>query len=185
MPKLLDRVRRLSRQRRHSRRTEQTYVFWIKRFIHFHRLRHPAEMGPEEVTAFLSHLASERGVSASTQNQALSALLFLYREALGLQLPWLSEFERAPRTRYVPVVLSREEVRRVLAHLTGTRWLMASLLYGSGLRLMECCTLRVKDFDFDYSQITVRAGKGGKDRRTISPIRSSSRCFHQTSRLVR
>jgi integrase len=143
MPKLLDRVRRLSRLRRHSRRTEQTYVFWIKRFIHFHRLRHPAEMGPEEVTAFLSHLASERGVSASTQNQALSALLFLYREALGLQLPWLSEFERAPRTRYVPVVLSREEVRRVLAHLTGTRWLMASLLYGSGLRLMECCTLRV------------------------------------------
>jgi site-specific recombinase XerD len=95
MPKLLDRVRRLSRLRRHSRRTEQTDVFWIKRFIHFHRLRHPAEMGPEEVTAFLSHLASERGVSASTQNQALSALLFLYREALGLQLPWLSEFERA------------------------------------------------------------------------------------------
>ena len=128
-------------------------------------------------------MAVKRNVAASTQNQALSALLFLYREALGLQLPWLSEFERAPRTRYVPVVLSREEVRRVLAHLTGTRWLMASPLYGSGLRLMECCTLRVKDFD--YSQITVRAGKGGKDRRTISPIRSSSRCFHQTSRLVR
>ncbi|MCA1849909.1 MAG: integron integrase, partial [Acidobacteria bacterium] len=169
MPKLLDRVRRLSRLRRHSRRTEQAYVFWIKRFIHFHGLRHPADLGHEEVAAFLSYLASERRVAASTQNQALAALLFLYREALGVQLPWLEEFERAPCSRHVPVVLSPEEVRRVLVHLTGIHWLMASLLYGSGLRLLECCTLRVKDIDFAYSQITIRDGKEGKDRVTVLP----------------
>lgn len=169
MPKLLDQVRQLVRLRHYSRRTEQTYLFWIKRYIHFHGLRHPAEMGREEVTAFLSHLATDRHVSASTQNQALSALLFLYREVLKAQLPWLSEFERAPRSRHVPVVLSPGETRRVLAHLTGTRWLMASLLYGSGLRLTECCTLRVKDIDFAYSQITVRDGKGARDRVTVLP----------------
>ena len=169
MPKLLDRVRRLSRLRHHSRRTEQAYVFWIKRFIRFQSLRHPSELGHEEVTAFLSHLASERHVSASTQNQALAALLFLYRDVLGVQLPWLDEFERARCSRHVPVVLSPAEVRRVLAHLTGTHWLMASLLYGAGLRLLECCTLQVKDVDFAYSQITVRDGKGGKDRVTVLP----------------
>ena len=169
MPKLLDRVRALSRLRRYSLRTESAYLFWIKRFIRYHGLRHPAEMGREEVTSFLTHLASDRCVSASTQNQALSALLFLYREVLGLQLPWLSEFERAPLSRHVPVVLSPEEVRRVLAHLTGAHWLMASLLYGSGLRLRECCTMRVKDLDFAYSQISVRDGKGAKDRVTVLP----------------
>lgn len=162
MPKLLDRVSTLSRLRRHSRRTEAAYIFWTKRFIHFHGLRHPAEMGHEEVTAYLSYLASESRVSASTQNQALSALLFLYREVLGVSLPWLSEFERAPTSRHIPVVLSPDEVKRMLAHLTGTHWLMASLLYGSGLRLLECCTLRVKDIDFAYRQITVRDGKGGE-----------------------
>jgi integron integrase len=169
MPKLLDRVRRLSRLRRHSRRTEQAYVFWIKRYIHFHGLRHPSELGRDEVTSFLTHLAAERRVSASTQNQALAALLFLYREALGVSLPWVDEFERAPCSRHVPVVLSPSEVRRVLAHLTGTHWLMALLLYGAGLRLLECCTLRVKDLDFAYYQITVRDGKGGKDRVTVLP----------------
>ena len=162
MPKLLDRVRRLSRLRHYSRRTEQAYVFWSKRFIRFHGLRHPSELGREQVTLFLSHLACERHVSASTQNQALASLLFLYREVLGVELPWLDGFERARCSRHVPVVLSPQEVRRVLAHLTGTHWLMASLFYGAGLRLLECCTLRVKDLDFAYSQITVRDGKGGR-----------------------
>jgi site-specific recombinase XerD len=119
MPKLLDQVRSHMRLRHYSRRTEQTYLFWIKRFIRFHGLRHPAELAQEEVTAFLTHLASERNVAASTQNQALSAIRFLHREVLEVQLPWLSEFERAPRSRHVPVVLSPVEVRRVLAHLTG------------------------------------------------------------------
>lgn len=169
MSKLLDRVRSLARMRHYSRRTEQAYVFWIKRFIHFHGLRHPADLGHEEVMAFLSYLASERHMAASTQNQALSAILFLYRDILKIQLPWLSEFERAPRSRHVPVVLSSLEVRSVLAHLTGTHWLVASLLYGSGLRILECCTLRVKDLDFADQQITVRDGKGGKDRVTVLP----------------
>jgi len=157
------------RLRRYSRRTESAYVFWIKRFIRFHGLRHPAELGRDEVTSFLSHLASRMRVSASTQNQALSALLFPYRDLLGTPFDWLGELERAPRSRHVPVLLSREEVRRVLAHLTGTHRLMASLLYGSGLRLTECCTLRVKDLDFAYQQITVRDGKGAKDRVTVLP----------------
>lgn len=169
MPKLIERARSLMRLRHYSRRTELAYVFWSKRFIHFHGRRHPAELGREAVTAFLSHLASGLHVSASTQNQALSALLFLYRDLLGTPFDWLAELERAPRSRHVPVVLSPEEVRRVFAHLTGTPWLMASLLYGAGLRLLECCTLRVKDIDFAYQQITVRAGKGGKDRVTVLP----------------
>jgi len=169
MPKLLERARALMRLRRYSRRTEAAYVFWIRRFIRFHGLRHPAEMGREEVNAFLSHLASVTRVSASTQNQALCALLFLYRDLLATPFDWLSELERAPRSRHIPVVLSPEEIRKVMMHLTGTHWLMASLLYGSGLLLMECCTLRVKDIDFAYSQITVRDGKGAKDRVTVLP----------------
>ena len=169
MSKLLDRARTLARLRHYSRRTEQAYVFWIKRFIHFHGLRHPADLGHDEVSAFLSHLAAERHMAASTQNQALSSILFLYRDILKIQLPWLSEIERAPRSRHVPVVLSPAEARSVLAHLTGTHWLMASLLYGSGLRLLECCTLRVKDIDFAYQQITIRDGKGGKERVTVLP----------------
>ena len=136
---------------------------------HFHGLRHPGGLGREEVTAFLSDLAARKHVSASTQNQAFSALLFLYRDVLATPFDWLTEVERAPRSRHIPVVLSKSEVAALLAHLAGTKWLMASLLYGSGLRLSECCTLRVKDIDFGYRQITVRGGKGARDRVTVLP----------------
>jgi integron integrase len=169
MPKLFDQVRDIMRRRHYSHRTEQTYLHWMRRFILFHQKRHPGEMGAPEVTAFLSHLARERHVAASTQNQALASLLFLYKEVLNIALPWLNEIEYAKRPARLPVVFSVEEARSILAHLQGTAWLMASLLYGSGLRLMECCTLRVKDFDFDYGQIIVRDGKGGKDRHTLLP----------------
>ena len=138
------------RLRHYSRRTELAYASSIGRFIHFHGLRHPSELRREEVSAFLSHLAAERRVSSSTQNQALSALLFLYRDLLGTPFDWLAGLERAPRSRHVPVVLSPSEAGALLAHLTGTHRLMASLLYGAGLRLTECCTLRVKDVDFAY-----------------------------------
>ena len=168
-PRLLDQVRDEIRRRHYSYRTEQTYVHWIKRFIYFSGKRHPREMGAAEVTAFLSHLASERDVAASTQNQALSALLFLYGPVLGIELPWMKGIVRAKRPVRVPVVLSREEVRALLAHLEGTKWLMAALLYGAGLRLRECLKLRVKDVDFGYRQITVRDGKGAKDRVTMLP----------------
>jgi integron integrase len=168
-PRLLDRVRDALRLRHYSYRTEQTYIQWIKRYIWFHDRRHPAEMGAAEVTAFLSHLASDREVSASTQNQALASLLFLYGVVLEVQLPWMKEIERAKRPVRVPVVLSVEEVKALLGRLRGTKWLMASLLYGAGLRLRECLNLRVKDLDFDYQQITVRDGKGGKDRVTMLP----------------
>ena len=167
MPKLLEEVRSLIRLRHYSYRTEKSYVHWIREFIFYNKVRHPAEMGKEEVTAFLSHLARDRHVSASTQNQALAALIFLYREVLKSPFEGLTEVERAPRRPHIPVVLSPEEVRAVLAQLKGTNWLMASLLYGSGLRLEECCTLRVKDIDFSYRQIIIRAGKGGKDRSTV------------------
>jgi integron integrase len=168
-PRLLDRVRDALRLRHYSYRTEQTYIQWIRRYIWFHDRRHPAEMGAAEVTAFLSHLASDREVSASTQNQALSSLLFLYGAVLEVQLPWMKDIERAKRPVRVPVVLSVEEVKALLARMRGTKWLMASLLYGAGLRLRECLNLRVKDLDFDYQQITVRDGKGGKDRVTMLP----------------
>jgi integron integrase len=168
-PRLLDRVRDAIRRRHYSYRTEQTYLHWIKRYIWFSDRRHPAEMGAAEVTAFLTHLARERGVAAATQNQALSALLFLYQEVLEVKLPWLEGIERAKRPVRVPVVLTVAEVKALLARLDGTRWLMAGLLYGSGLRLRECLKLRVKDVDFDYRQITVRDGKGGKDRVTMLP----------------
>ncbi len=168
-PRLLDRVRDALRLRHYSYRTEQAYIQWMKRYIWFHDRRHPAEMGAAEVTAFLSHLASDRQVSASTQNQALSSLLFLYGVVLEVQLPWMKEIERAKRPVRVPVVLSVEEVKALLGRMHGTKWLMASLLYGAGLRLRECLNLRVKDMDFDYQQITVRDGKGGKDRVTMLP----------------
>ncbi|MCC7487729.1 MAG: integron integrase [Burkholderiales bacterium] len=167
--RLLDRVRAAIRRRHYSRRTEEAYVHWIRRFIYFSGKRHPAEMGAAEVTGFLNHLAGERHVAASTQNQALSALLFLYREALGQTLPWFDNLERARRPIRMPVVLSEAEVRALLAQLHGGRWLMASLLYGAGLRLRECLLLRVKDIDFSYRQILVREGKGGKDRVTMLP----------------
>jgi integron integrase len=149
--------------------TERTYSDWIRRFILFHRKRHPAGMGAEEIRQFLSHLAVRGRVSASTQNQALCALLFLYRDVLQLDLPYVEGIERAKRPVRVPAVFTREEVGLLLAELPGTYGLIASLLYGSGLRLMEALRLRVKDLDFDYGQITVRSGKGEKDRRTVLP----------------
>jgi integron integrase len=169
-PRLLDSVRDAIRRRHYSRRTEETYVHWIKRFIYFCAKRHPRELGAAEVTAFLNHLAREREVAASTQNQALSALLFLYREALGTPLPWLDELERPQRPARLPTVLTRDEVGRLLVGMRGVKWLMASLLYGAGLRLRECLTLRVKDVDFGYRQILVRDGKGAKDRVTMLPL---------------
>ena len=169
MPKLLDQVRHSIRTKHYSIRTEEAYIRWIKEFIIFHNKRHPSELAEVEVSKFLSHLAVDRKVAASTQNQALSAIVFLYREVLNNPLPWLDDLDRAKRPAKLPVVLSREEVRAVLAQLDGPSWLMASLLYGSGLRLMECVRLRVKDIDFSYDQILVRDGKGSKDRVTILP----------------
>ena len=168
-PRLLEVVRDCIRRKHYSLRTEQTYVHWIKRFIYFHGKRHPLELGESEVTAFLNHLASDRNVAAATQNQALSALLFLYKEALDRPLAWLDGLERAKRPARVPTVLTRREAQHLLANLHGTRWLMASLLYGAGLRLRECLKLRVKDVDFEYAQIVVRNGKGAKDRVTMLP----------------
>ena len=161
-PRLLDPVRDSIRLKHYSLRTEETYVHWIKRFIHFHGKRHPRELRAPEVTAFLNHLVKNRNVAAATQNQALAALLYLYREVLAEPLAWLDGLERAKRSAWVPTVLSTAEVGALLARMTGTKWLMASLLYGAGLRLRECLTLRVKDLDFDYRQIIVRQGKGGK-----------------------
>jgi site-specific recombinase XerD len=166
---LLDLVRGVLRRKHYSIRTEQSYVDWIKRFILFHGKRHPAQMGKPEVTAFLTHLAVQRDVAVSTQNQALSAILFLYRDVLELDLGWIEGFERPKRPARLPMVLTSVEARAVLAQLEGAKWLMASLLYGSGLRLMECLRLRVKDVDFGYQQILVRDGKGAKDRVTMLP----------------
>jgi integron integrase len=162
--RLLDQVRDKLRTLHYSPRTEEAYVGWIKRFIWFHDKRHPREMGPAEVEAFLSSLAIQRGVSASTQNQALCALLFLYKQVLGVELGWVDGVTRAKRPERVPVVLTRQEVARVLGQMHGRDWLMASLMYGTGLRLMECVQLRIQDIDFGYRQITVHNGKGAKDR---------------------
>jgi integron integrase len=166
--KLLDRVRDALRLKHYSIRTEEAYVNWIKRYIYFHNVRHPAEMGASEVQAFLTHLAVKENVAASTQNQALSALLFLYRQVLNQDLGPIDAL-RAKKPKRLPTVLTRDEVHRVFAHLSGVNLLMARLLYGSGLRLMECLRLRVKDLDFDYRTITVRDGKGEQDRVTILP----------------
>jgi integron integrase len=168
-PRLLDRVRSKTRSKHFSLRTEATYIQWIRRFILFHGKRHPSEMSAPEVEQFLSDLAVNRRVSASTQNQALSAILFLYRDVLEVELPWLQNVVRARRPARLPVVLTRDEVKSILAHLEGRNGLMAGLLYGAGLRLMECVRLRVKDVDFAQSQITVRDGKGAKDRITMLP----------------
>jgi site-specific recombinase XerD len=168
-PKLLDRVRAAIRARHYSRRTEDAYVAWIRRFIVFHDRRHPAEMGASEITRFLSALAVDRKVASSTQNQALSAVLFLYREVLQQDLPWLDDVVRARRPERLPVVLSRDEVRAVLGRLAGAPRLMAYLMYGAGLRLLESCRLRVQDVDFVANQIVVRGGKGDKDRVTMLP----------------
>ncbi len=167
--RLLDRVRDRCRVKHYSRRTERAYASWITRFIFFFGRKHPSEMGGAEVERFLTHLAVAGKVAASTQNQALSALLFLYREVLGVELPWMDNVTRAKRPQRLPVVLTVDEVHRVLARLDGRDWLMASLLYGTGMRLMECVRLRIKDVDFSRNEIVVRDGKGGKDRRTVLP----------------
>jgi integron integrase len=168
-PRLLDQVRDAIRRRHYSPRTEETYIHWIKRYIFFHEKRHPGNMGSIEVTQFLNYLARNLDVAAATQNQALSALLFLYRNVLGVQLPWLDGLERPKRPARLPTVLAPEQVKAVLAQLPGTWWLMVSLLYGSGLRKQESLQLRVKDVDFGYRQIIVRDGKGAKDRVTVLP----------------
>ena len=169
-PKLLDQVRDRIRVKHYSISTEKLYVQWIKRFILFHGKRHPAELGAAEVEAFLTHLAVDGHVSASTQNQALSALLFLYKEVLVMDLPWLENVVRAKRPVRLPVVLSRTEVRAVLVRMNGVYALMANLLYGTGMRLMECVRLRIKDVDFGRGEIIVRDGKGAKDRVTMLPV---------------
>ncbi len=177
-PRLLDQVRSRLRLRHYSLRTEQAYIGWIRRFILANGKRHPRDMGVMEVEAFLSRLATDGKVAAGTQNQALSSLLFLYREVLGVELPWMETVVRAKRPRRVPVVLSRDEVGRLLARLDGQYALMASLLYGAGMRLMECIRLRVKDVDFGRNEICVRDGKGGKDRRVPLPKK-----LHESLRL--
>jgi integron integrase len=168
-PRLFDRVREAIRTRHYSRRTEKTYIAWIRRYIFFHGKRHPAEMGDAEITRFLTSLAVDGKVAAATQNQALSALLFLYREVLEQDVPWLDGIVRAKRPQRLPVVLTRDEVRAVLDRLDGVPRLMAFLLYGAGLRLLECARLRVKDVDVAANQIVVRSGKGDKDRVTMLP----------------
>ena len=169
-PKLLDQLRERIRYRHYSLRTEQAYVHWVKRFIFFHDKRHPREMGRLEVEAVLSHLANVGTVAVSTHHQALSALLFLYREVLGTELPWMTEVGRPKKPKRLPVVLTQTEVRRVLDHIDDqTHQLMARLLYGTGMRLMECVRLRVKDVEFERREILVRSGKGDKDRVTMLP----------------
>jgi integron integrase len=169
MSRLLEQVREAVRTRHYSIRTEEAYIRWVREYILFCGKRHPADLGAREVSAFISHLAVGRGVAASTQTQALSALLFLYREVLALPVGWVDDVERARKPKRLPVVFTREEARAVLGHLREEAWLMGSLLYGSGLRLMECVRLRVKDIDLARLEVTVRDGKGGKDRVTVLP----------------
>jgi integron integrase len=157
------------RSRHYSRRTEQTYLHWVRRYIFFHEVRHPAEMAEPEINAFLTHLAVNDKVSASTQNQALSGLLFLYRHVIGRQIGDLGEVIRARKPTRLPVVMTHEEVKAVLDNLSGDKWLMANLMYGAGLRLMECLRLRVQDLEFSRNEILVRDGKGAKDRITMLP----------------
>lgn len=170
-PRLLDEVRARLRLKHYSLRTEQAYLYWIRRYILANGKRHPRELNGVAAEGFLSRLATKDKVAASTQGQALSAILFLYREVLAIQLPWMENIVRAKQSQRVPVVLSAAEVARLLGRLSGREWLMASLLYGTGMRLMECVRLRVKDVDFERNEITVRDGKGGKDRRTMLPGR--------------
>ena len=171
-PRLLTRMREAIRTRNYSPRTAESYARWVQRFVRFHEMRHPETMGEREVGAFITNLAVRGNVAAATQNQALAAILFLYREVLGRPLAWREETVHAKRTPRLPVVLTRTEVARLLNELDGTPRVVATLLYGSGLRLLECLELRVKDIDFERREITIRAGKGGKDRRTILSDRS-------------
>ena len=166
---LFEVVREKIRTRHLALRTEQAYLHWVRRYVKFHGRRHPRDMGAPEVEAFLSHLAVDAKVGAATQNQALQALLFLYRHVLDVELPWLENVTRASRPKRLPVVLSTTEVRAVLAERDGTCWLIASLLYGSGLRLMEAHRLRVKDLVMERGELIVRDAKGGKDRVTVLP----------------
>ncbi|HET6498424.1 MAG TPA: phage integrase N-terminal SAM-like domain-containing protein, partial [Coriobacteriia bacterium] len=168
-PKLMDVMRDAMRSRHYSPRTEKAYCRWVERFIRFHGMRHPAEMAEGEINAFLTHLAVEEKVSSSTQNQALAALLFLYRHVFGYDIGDLGDVVRARRPRRVPVVMTPDEVKAVLDRLHDDKWLMASIMYGAGLRLMECLRLRVQDVDFARGEITVRNGKGAKDRVTMLP----------------
>lgn len=166
-PKLLDQVRALIRTMHYSIRTEEAYVDWIRRFILFHKKRHPSQMGKAEIEAFLSHLAVDRRVAASTQSQAKSALLFLYQKVLKLEVEWLKDVVAAKQPQRLPTVLTFDETKTRLSHMNGETWLIASLLYGSGMRLMEACRLRVLDLDFNMRQVTIRNGKGAKDRLTM------------------
>ena len=167
--KLLDQVRMVLRKKHYSYRTEKTYVHWIKRYIYFNKMRHPRDLSEKDIARFISHLAINRNVAASTQNQALNAVVFLYKRVLNIELGAFGPMERAKRPKKLPVVLSKEEVEKVFDHLEGTLGLMAEMLYGCGLRLMECLRLRVKDIDFNMSQVTIRSGKGDKDRVTMLP----------------
>lgn len=168
-PKLLDQVRDRIRVKHYSYKTEQTYVQWIKRYILFHKKQHPAELGPQGIGPFVSHLATDRDVSAGTQNQALAAVVFLYEQVLGIPVGEIADRNRAKRRHSVPVVFTPAEVKAILDRLSGRNRIMAGLLYGGGLRLNECLRLRVKDIDFAYGQLTVRDGKGSKDRVTTLP----------------
>ena len=168
-PKLIDQVRDAIRVRHYSIRTEEAYIQWIKRYIFFHNKKHPREMGESEITSFLTHLAVDKHVSASTQNQALSALLFLYKEVLGMELDWLEGVVRAKRPQRLPVVLTAGEVIKILTLIPSVNGLIARLMYGTGMRLMEAIRLRIKDVNFEYQQIIIRDGKGGKDRVSVLP----------------
>lgn len=170
-PRLLDQMRKVIRVKHYSMRTERTYVSWVAQFIRWSGMRHPADMGAPEIEAFLSMLANQRDVAGATQNQALAALLFLYKQVLGIDLPWLDGITRAKKPARLPVVLSQPEVAAVLAHTRGTSGLVISLLYGTGMRLMEALRIRVKDIEFDRNIILVRAGKGDKDR--VVPLPAS------------
>jgi integron integrase len=167
--KLLDQVRHVIRKKHYSIRTEQAYLQWIKRFILFHNKRHPKDMGEKEISQYISYLATDRKVASSTQNQAMNAIVFLYKQVLKIELGDFGHMERAKKPEKLPTVMSKREVGQVLAEISGTHRLMAKLLYGCGLRLMECVRLRVKDVDFDQNQVIVRDGKGMKDRSTLLP----------------
>ena len=168
-PRLLEQVRQTLRVLHYSLRTEQSYIYWIRFYIRFHKMRHPSELSEKDVEAFLTFLAVNRKVSPSTQNQALSAILFLYKRVLKMEIAWVENVVRAKRKKYIPVVFSRDEVKHLLAQLGGTYWLLFSLIYGAGLRVSECTRLRVKDVDFHYKQLIIRDSKGEKDRVTVLP----------------
>lgn len=169
-PRLLEQVRQSLRVKHYSLRTEESYLYWIRYFIRFHKNRHPAEIGGPEVEAFLTYLAVNRKVAPSTQNQALSAILYLYKQVLKVELPWLENVVRAKRKQFIPVVFTRDEVKRLLAQFDGTYWLLFSLIYGAGLRISEAARLRVKDVDFHYKQLIIRDSKGDKDRVSVFPV---------------